>query len=677
VVVVDDSDDDAELIARELRRGGWQPEYRRVDKQRDLEHTLRHDPWDLVVADYSLPQLDAFATLRIVREIAPDLPCIVVSGRTGEEAAVETMQRGAQDYVVKHRLARLGPVVERALRDAHERRTQAETEESLHELELRFRAVVDSAMDAVVTVGDDGAIETFNPAAQRLFGWAADEAIGRPVTTLLADPADAVFGPDADGVHREVTGRDKSDRTFPLELSISAARLGGRPISTWIARDISDRKAVEAQLAEQALHDPLTRVANRTLLVDRIANVLSRTSRRSSAAAALLFLDLDHFKAINDTLGHAAGDEVLRVVAKRLAALVRPADTIARFGGDEFVVLCEDVTDHGGAERIAQRIADALDAPIVVGDTDVVVSASIGVAVVDDPALEVETLLRDADAAMYRAKERGRDRFEIFDHDMRRQAAVRVELEHSLRRALDDGQLRVHYQPQWSLLDGSLLGVEALLRWQHPLRGLLGPRDFLHVADDSGLLVPIGAWVVEQVCADAPHLALAGPVAPRVWLNVSARELMHRDLVRRVQTVLSRADHAVSIGIEITENALMTDPGAAVVATRQLEELGVAIAIDDFGTGYSSLSYVKLFPVDTLKVDRSFVQGVAEDLHDRAIVAAIVGLARALGLTVVAEGVETPEQAAALTRLGCTGAQGYHFAAPAPLDEIVATLAAD
>jgi diguanylate cyclase (GGDEF)-like protein/PAS domain S-box-containing protein len=660
LIVVDDSDDDAELVVRELRRSGWAPEYERVDKHTTLVKALHASEWDLVVADYSLPQLDALQTLEVLAQYDPNLPCVVVSGRTGEEAAVEVMQRGARDYVVKDRLGRLGPVVERVLLGAEERREKEATERALRELEQRFHSVVDTAMDAVITVDADGVIETLNPAAERLFGYGASDAVGHHIDTLLTEPHC-----DEPGPHFERVGRHKHGTTFPLEISLSEAEVAGRRIYTWIARDVRERKAFEAHLAEQALRDPLTGVANRTLLVDRITSTQSRASRRP-ASAALLFLDLDRFKVINDRYGHAAGDEVLRVVAKRLAALVRPADTIARLGGDEFVVLCEDIDGVAGAELIATRIAVALQSPVLVSGSDVVVSASIGIAVVDDPTLDADTLLRDADAAMYQAKEHGRDRFEIFDHEMRAQAFARTQIEHALHRALECEQLQLHYQPQRSLTTGDLVGFEALLRWDHPERGLLPPAQFLSVADETGVIVPIGEWAIGEACRQIARFTTQYDAPLTMWVNLSARQLVHADLVDNVATVLREVGSHVTLGIEITEDALMSDPGTAIAATRRLRDLGVRLAIDDFGTGYSSLHYVKLFPVDTLKIDRSFVQGVAADVQDAAIVSAIVGLSRALGLDVIAEGVEEPEQAATLRELGCDVAQGYYYARPLP-----------
>jgi diguanylate cyclase (GGDEF)-like protein/PAS domain S-box-containing protein len=666
VLVVDDSDDDAILVSRELGRAGFTVHTRRVDKQRELEAELREHEWDVVVADYSLPQLDALRTLQIVRDFDPNLPCIVVSGRMGEEAAVETMRLGAHDYVVKHRLARLGPVVSRALRDAEDRRRKEVAERALREAEARFRVVVDTATDAVMTVNEAGTVETFNPAAERLFGYAADEIVGRPISVLFLEGQPVGMT----GGNWERLGRHRNGDAVPLEVSISDADVDGHRICTWLARDISERKAFEAQLAAQALHDSLTGVANRALLVDRLANVQSRAVRRATKAA-LLFIDLDHFKIVNDTMGHAAGDQVLRTIATRLKSLVRPADTVARFGGDEFVVLVEDM--GVGPQELAERVSSALTVPIAVEGGEVIVSASIGVAAVDDPTLDAQTVLRNADAAMYRAKDQGRDRIEVFDHVMRAEAEARADVERSLREARQRGELRLHYQPQWSLRSGELVGFEALLRWEHPVRGLLGPVDFLTIADDSGLIVPIGAWALQEACRQAARWSEHGDV-PTIWVNLSTRQLVHRDLVPTIEAALHDAGGAVSLGIEITEYSLMRDLGAAVAAARALGELGVRLAIDDFGTGYSSLTYVKLFAVDTLKIDRTFVAGIGRDRHDTAIVSAILGLARELGLETIGEGLESQAQVDALRALGCDHAQGYHLGMPSPADPLNAVV---
>jgi diguanylate cyclase (GGDEF)-like protein len=470
-----------------------------------------------------------------------------------------------------------------------------------------------------------------------------------------------------------MVGRHRHGAFIPVEVSISEARVSDRIVRTWIARDIRERKAFEAQLADQALRDPLTGLANRTLLVDHVANVLMRARRRPSRAA-LLFLDLDRFKVINDSLGHAAGDEVLRVVGRRLLALVRPSDTVARLGGDEFVVLSEGVSGLADAELISERIALALAAPVHVGGTDVVVSASVGIAMIDDPSVDPETMVRDADVAMYRAKERGRNRVEVFDREMRDRAQARLDTERGLRHAIERGELVLNYQPLWSLVTGDVVGFEALLRWHHPERGTLAPGEFLQVADETGLIVPIGTWIVKESARQVARWVrdgMWGENIPTIWVNVSARQLVHPTFAATVASTL-RGVHNVPFGIEITEHTLMSDPAIAIATTRELRDIGVQVSIDDFGTGYSSLGYLKHFPVNAVKIDRSFVIGVADDSQDEAIVRAIVGLARALGLHVVAEGVETQEQLETLRELDCDFVQGFLLARPLPPDEAAA-----
>jgi diguanylate cyclase (GGDEF)-like protein/PAS domain S-box-containing protein len=685
VLVVDDSIEDTELAVRELCRHGWDVSHERVDEFGDLVSSIARGGWDVVLCDYSLPRLDALRTLDAVLAADPFLPCIVVSGKAGEEVAVEVVKRGATDFVLKDHLAHLGFVVERTLRETAERRRTAATERALHDMEQRFRSVVDHAVDAIITIDELGAIETFNPAAERMFGYEAKEMVGRPIVTLLVEPdrddghsflgdgpaqREVVVGRSA-----EVIARDRHGDTFPVELTTSEAWISGRRVFTHMLRDISERKAYEDALTRQALHDPLTGLANRTLLVERIDHALARASRRPGEAA-LLFLDLDNFKVINDSLGHAAGDELLRLVADQLSTLVRPADTVARFGGDEFVILCEQVPDERGPIAIAERIAARLQVPFHVAGTEVVVSASVGVAFVDGNTTDADSLLRDADSAMYRAKARGRDRFEIFDQALRARVIDRLEIEQGLRRALEQGELRLHYQPELSLIDGHVVGVEALLRWQHPNRGLLHPSQFLDVAEETGLIVPIGSWAITEAHRQATRWARDVGEAPTVWVNLSAHQLMtDPKLVPTVARTLHDGDPRVTLGIEITEAALISDPTTATQTTRRLRDLGVRVSIDDFGTGYSSLSYLKQFPAQALKVDRSFVHCLGEDAKDMAIVTAVLGLAQALGLEAVAEGVETCEQVSILQRLGCQIGQGYHFARPLPASAISSYLA--
>jgi diguanylate cyclase (GGDEF)-like protein len=443
-----------------------------------------------------------------------------------------------------------------------------------------------------------------------------------------------------------------------------------------VARDETNERAIEAQLLHQARHDPLTGLANRVLLVEQLHDALQYAARVRSRVA-LLFLDVDNFKIVNDSLGHEAGDQLFAAAARRVERVLRTGDTLARFGGDELAVVCTDVNDVDDARALAERIARVFDEPFALDTTEVFISVSMGIALSEGAGDSPERLLRDADAAMFTAKELGRDRVEVFDDTMRERAVERLEIEKSLRRALLRDELRVHYQPVVEFDCSEVIGFEALLRWQHPERGLLGPGDFLAVAEDTGLIVPIGAWVLHAVCRQAAEWADSAPADARplaVAVNLSARQLSHPDLVATFAEALALTGLPPQLLIlEITESVLMTDRELAVTILHALRSLGVRLSIDDFGTGQSSLGYLKTLPVDSLKIDRSFVDGLGSDPDDSAIVAAVVSMGHALGLTVTAEGIETPLQLSELRSLGCDLGQGYYFARPQP-SEVAAAL---
>ena len=441
-----------------------------------------------------------------------------------------------------------------------------------------------------------------------------------------------------------------------------------------LARSINyavERKRVEAELAHQALHDALTGLPNRGLFLDRLEQALARNSRHGSDLA-VLFCDLDRFKVVNDSLGHGAGDLLLVDVARRLEEVLRMGDTAARFGGDEFVILCEEVSGAHQAIAIAERVSEVLTAPFVLGEDEAFVRTSIGIAMASGPTARPEALLRDADAAMYRAKERGGGVYEVFDDEMRARAVRRLEIENALYRALERDEFLLHYQPQISLSTGAVAGLEALVRWQHPER-LVPPGEFIESAEETGLIIEIGAWVLREACEQSARwAALRPPDAPlRMSVNLSARQCSHPDLVGLVRSTLAEtgADPS-SICLEITETAVMADMEATVGVLDHLRALGVTLAIDDFGTGWSSLRALQRFPVDEVKIDRSFVDGVARDPQEAAIVAAVISLSHALGLRTVAEGIETVSQVDRLRALGCDLAQGYFFWRPAPAREL-------
>jgi diguanylate cyclase (GGDEF)-like protein len=414
------------------------------------------------------------------------------------------------------------------------------------------------------------------------------------------------------------------------------------------------------------MHDALTGLPNRALFYDRLGQALNRVGRQESAVA-VLFLDLDRFKLINDSLGHGAGDKLLVSVAERLAGVLRAGDTAARFGGDEFVILCEDVSGERQAIAIAERIAAELDAPFVIDSDEVFAHTSVGIALATEPGARPEALIRDADAAMYRAKERGGGVYEVFDDAMRERAVRRMATENALHRALDRGEFVMHYQPIVHMATGALYGVEALARWQHPDRGLVMPGEFIEAAEETGLIIALGAWAFEAACRQS---AIWGSDV-MMSVNLSARQCTHPDLVATFGKILARtrADPA-AVSLEITETALMEDIELSTATLSALKELGLRLALDDFGTGYSSLRALQHFPVDVVKIDRSFIEPIERDPQEAAIVAAVISLSHALGLRTVAEGIETIAQVDRLRALGCDLAQGFYFAKPGPAEDV-------
>jgi diguanylate cyclase (GGDEF)-like protein len=444
-----------------------------------------------------------------------------------------------------------------------------------------------------------------------------------------------------------------------------------------VLADALERQATEDDIRYRALHDPLTALPNRVLFLDRLEQALARLRRRRSLSA-VLFLDLDRFKLINDSLGHQFGDELLAAVAPRLKQALRASDTVARFGGDEFGILLDDISDERAAIAMAERIGSVFTRPFILSGNEHFVTASIGIALAGGGE-EAAELIGDADAAMYRAKERGRARYEVFDEVMRGRAIARLRVENDLRRALEHGELRLDYQPVVSLRDQTIVSVEALVRWDHPQRGVIPPSEFIPVAEEDGLIWPIGRWVLERACRQAVRWYRARPDAAPIGMsvNLSALQVAKRDLPEMVAELLRGTGLDPScLSLEITESVMLGDAEALTDTLGALKALGVRLVLDDFGTGYSSLGYLTRLPLDVLKVDRSFVDGLGTEPRATAITEAIVAMSQALSLQVVAEGVETPLQVAELRRIGCDLAQGFFFSRPVPAGEITRMLAA-
>ncbi len=557
LLMIEDNPDDEALVLRTIRKGGFDVDHQRVENREQLVEALRQQDWDIVLSDYQLPEFNGLAALRTVKERAPDLPFIIVSGTIGEELAVEAMRSGAQDYLMKDNLARLVPAIRRELNDADERRA------------LR------------------------------------------------------------------------------------------------IARET---------LRHQAYHDILTGLPNRWLLRDRLEQVFA-FARSRNTRPTVMFLDLDRFKNLNDTLGHLLGDQLLRAVADRLRGVVSEQDTLARLGGDDFVLLFSDVPDEAAAETLARTILDQFDTPFRLDGKEIYLDASIGIARYPENGTDPDILIKHAESAMYYAKDRGGSNIQFSSEAIQAATANRFTIENDLRCAIRKNQLQVHYQPQFDLATGAITGVEALVRWPHPEEGMIAPDRFIPIAEESGLILSLGEWVLRQAVDDAARLREAGCLPPRLAVNLSARQLYHQETLALLQDLLGDLpEEQRFLEIEITESGVMQNPEQAVANLGAMRDLGLSVAIDDFGTGYSSLAYLKRFPIDILKIDRSFVRDLALDQDDEAIIRTIIAMAETLNMRVIAEGIETREQLDRLHALGCQEGQGYYFARPMPCADLITFL---
>jgi diguanylate cyclase (GGDEF)-like protein/PAS domain S-box-containing protein len=846
LLLVEDSADDAELIARTLH--DYELELSRVDSEGTLREALATNEFDLVITDHMLPGFDSEGVLETLAELYPKLPCLLVSGKVGEEAVGAAMRQGAVDYVAKDALEGLPAAIQRTLLASERRRERTAIELALARSGRLFRAVFVNARDAMLIVDAERRLVDANPAAGEMLGmpaheltklkvddlmpeaWRLDAARcweeflaagdrGGEIELLRADgalvpteftlassflpgrhlmvmrnirarraaeaaatrhiaqqEAIAAFGEQAlrgesltflretalrsvaatlgaelacimeqragedaflvlaemsagemragervphgpegssqasftvrEGGPVVVEDYEEETRFAPTEsfsergvrsaLSVeipghrgqtfgvlcaasvtpSAFKADDATFLTAVASILADalkRAGSEDEIRELALHDSLTGLPNRALFFDRLSLAIARAERQGSRFA-VLFLDIDRFKAYNDTLGHRATDRLLAQVAARMERTMRDTDTVARFGGDEFVILCEDLAGEDEAVILTTRLVSALQKPFsfVEGEHHKV-SASIGIAVSDAANLDGEVLLRDADIAMYRSKENGTGLWTMATKEMRLAVVDRTETKSALERAIEGDELVLHYQPIVALDGGEISAVEALVRWEHQERGLIPALEFIPIAEESGLIVRLGEWVLRAACHQAAKWREEfGHRAPLpVHVNLSARQVAQKNLPELVRAVLHQYGVAPSdIALEITESALIEGIHGPIAALVELNSMGVRIVLDDFGTGYSSLSYLERFPIDTLKIDRAFISKLEEPTAPAPIVTAIVGMARALAVATVAEGVETAVQTAAVALLGCQRAQGYFFARPAPAEDI-------
>ncbi|MFV0665256.1 putative bifunctional diguanylate cyclase/phosphodiesterase [Denitromonas sp.] len=552
-----------------------------------------------------------------------------------------------------------------------------------HRLKLAAQ-FFNNAAEGIMVTRPDGVIEHVNPAFTQITGYGPEDAIGESPRLLQSGRhSHAFYQRMWDTLTRhgrwqgEVWNRRKSGQIYTEWLDISPVFGDDGALLHYLGifSDISSIKASEAQMAHMAQHDALTGLPNRNLLNDRITTALRR-AQRDKRLVAVIFLDLDHFKDINDSYGHAVGDVVLNQVAHRLLECVRDEDTVARLGGDEFVVLMEDIDSPDRAEIAAQRILACLAPPVAHKDQEFFVGCSVGLSLYPEDGDTPEALIRNADTAMYQAKQQGRNNAQRYHAQQTEQTRQRVRLENALRRAIDTSELEVWYQPQVDLATGALVGMEALCRWHDPAEGTVPPSTFIALAERNGLIVPLGAHVLRKVCEQIVAWRAAGLTPPRVAVNVSGRQLRRLDFLGSLCSILEAADCRPEwIELEVTESDILKDAEPSIATLHGIREMGISLSLDDFGTGFSSLSYLKRLPINTLKIDRSFIDGLPADGNDRAIVQAILAMGRSLGIQVLAEGVETPAQVTALRLLNCHSAQGYHFGRPAPADALTEHLA--
>ena len=560
--------------------------------------------------------------------------------------------------------------------------------ESMRQSEQRFRSLIQNASDVILICDRQGRIGYQSPAAETAWGYAEAALLDRRFLSLVHPAQSTAIEELWDRVRAapgmtsdiELQLQDRSGAWHYVEVKLAnllhETSVGGVVVT---AHDIEERKLFERQLEQQAFHDALTGLPNRALFHDRLDHALLRAGRKQSSVG-LLFIDLDGFKLINDGLGHHVGDQLLVQVAARLQSSVRSEDTVARLGGDEFVIVLETISSRREIEPIAQHIVSEFERPFRLGDRDLIVTSSIGIAVSDVSQTDAETLLRNADVAMYCAKSGGKGRYATFNPSMHDDTLARLELESDLRRALERDELRVHYQPIVSMQSRRVAEVEALVRWQHPARGLIAPADFIPIAEETGLIIPLGHWVLEQACAQAALWHAQFPSDPLLVMsvNLSPRQFQNPDLTAQVTRTLEETGLPPRcLKLEITEGLIMRDVESTIAVMNRLKALGIKLAIDDFGTGYSSLSYLKRLPLDVLKIDRSFIQGIGEVQADTTVVRAIISLAKSLGLSVTGEGVESAEQAACLNSWDCDRGQGYHFGRPMEVEALTELMRED
>ncbi len=674
VLLIEDSEDDALLLVRQLGHGGYDLTLERVETAETMRAALAGREWDIVISDYSMPGFSAPGALEVLKKSGIDLPFIVLSGNIGEGTAVEVMRAGAHDYVMKNNLARLLPAIERELREAEGRRKRRRAEQELRDSEKRFRSIFLNAVAGIALLAVDGRFLQVNPAFCRMVKYSEEELL-KLNTWDITHPADQIL---TRRLFREgEKGKRKSvdyEKRFicrdgeTLWAHIAMAWLHddhGRPTyAVGLVTNITPHHQAKQEMRQMAHFDGLTGLPNRQLFLERCNQALVR-ARGDNRQVAVFIVDLDRFKGINDTFGYAAGDHMLKTVSERLSRCLSRDDTLARLGSDEFVLVVSGVESQEGYSIFAEKIQNLLADPIELEKQPVCCSAGIGIALFPMDGADVDALLKNAGTALHKAKEHGLSNWRFFSKDMNLMARERLVLEAGLRRALERRELSLHYQPQIDLASGAVIAMEALLRWESPELGAIPPNRFIPLAEQTGLILPIGDWVLETACLQARLWHEAGFASLRMAVNISPRQFKQADFIDRIDRALLKSGiDPIRLELEVTESIVMERSDETLMTLTDLKSRGIKLAVDDFGTGYSMLSYLKHFPIDRLKIDRSFVSDISTDSDDAAITEAIIAMAHGLKVKVLAEGVETREQLDFLTARRCEEGQGYYFAHP-------------
>lgn len=678
VLIVDDEPIQLQSLKELVALSGYQVET--AASGVDAIEFLKNYTFELMLLDLNMPGMSGYNIIDFVRENEIEVTIIVVSGESNIDAVTRALRLGAYDFIKKPFVA--DELLSTMKNAAHKKELEVANSKILQKLEdseYLHRFIVDNSPDVIFMLDTGGRFTFLNDTIYSLLGYDKNELIGEHYSEIIAgqsyDQARYVFmerrSDERQSRHVELKFKCKDQAgyryfdTSSMSVDVvdsnnvhSDARVKG---TYGVARDITERKQAEELIKFQAYHDLLTRLPNRTLLEDRLSLAITQANRNKQKLA-VMFLDLDRFKWVNDTLGHTVGDRLLQSVGQRLENCLRKGDTLARFGGDEFALVLPQIQNHHDAVIIAEKILNALKEPFDVDDHELFVTSSIGIAIYPEAGETMDTLIQNADLAMYYIKERSKNGYQLFDEHISALTNSRLTLERELRKALTDGELRVCYQPQVNAMTSKIVGLEALVRWHHPEKGVIFPDDFIPIAEETGLILQLGNKVLETACADLSKWRSEGLVDIRISINFSALQVDQDDFIENIVTMLARYEIPCScLEVEITENVIMADMTHVIQKLRRLTQLGIKIAIDDFGTGYSSLSYLQQFPISTLKIDKSFVSSIHVSEGGTSIVDAIVAMAKGLKLNMIAEGVENIAQLEYLKELGCHEIQGFLF----------------